>query len=123
MSNRIAWLEMPSTDVPASAEFYRKLFDWPIVTDLKSNYVKTSFGRGEMGMGFTPVDETQGAAPGGVLAYVEVDDVDAALARARALGAPVYQDKTEVPSGGWMAIVGDPGGSRIGFIQWRPAAS
>ena len=123
MSNRIAWLEVSSTDVSASAEFYRDLFDWPIVTDVKSDYTKTSFGRGETGIGFTPVDETQGITPGSVLIYVEVDDIDAAIARAKELGAPIYQDKTEVPTGGRMAIVGDPGGNRIGFIEWSPAAS
>lgn len=123
MPNRIAWLEVSSTDVPASAEFYRKLFDWPIVTDVESNYTKTSFSRGETGIGFMPVDEAQRVAPGSVQVYVEVDDVDAAVARAKELGAPIHVPKTQVPSGGWMAIVGDPGGNRIGFIQWVAAAS
>lgn len=123
MSNRIAWLEVSSTDVSASAEFYRNLFDWPIVTDVKSDYTKTSFGRGETGIGFRHAAEMQGLTPGSVLVYVQVDDVDAAIARAKELGAPIYKDKTQVPSGGWMAIVGDPGGNRIGLMEYVPAES
>ena len=123
MSNKITWLEVASTDVPASGEFYRKLFDWPIVTDVATNYTMTSFGRGHTGIGFSPVDETQGVAPGSVLVYVDVDDIDAAIARAKKLGAPIYVDKTELPTVGWMAIFGDPGGNRIGVIEYVPADS
>ena len=37
------------------------------------------------------------------------------------LGAPIFLDKTEVPTIGWMAILGDPGGNRIGVMQRMPA--
>ena len=117
MSNRIAWLEVVSTDVSASGEFYQELFDWPIVTDDKMNYTMTSFGIGEPGIGFAPVDEAQGMTPGSVVAYVDVDDIDATIERARELGAPIYVGKTEVPTVGYIAIVGDPGGNRIGLMQ------
>ena len=63
------------------------------------------------------VNEAQGTLPGSVLVYVDVADVDAIIARARELGAPVYLDKTEIPTVGWMAIFGDPGGNRIGVMQ------
>jgi len=121
MPNKIAWLEVASTDIPASAEFYRKLFDWPIVTDEKMNYTMTSFGMDETGIGFAAVDPQMGVTPGSVTVYADVANIDAALARARAMGAPVYLDKTEVPTVGWIAIVGDPGGNRIGLMQSLPA--
>jgi len=123
MPNKITWLEVASTDIPASAEFYSKLFDWPIVTDAEMNYTMTSFGGEETGVGFSSVDETQGITPGSVLVYVDVDDVDAALSRAKELGAPIYMDKTEVPTVGWIAILGDPGGNRIGLMQSLPPES
>lgn len=122
MSNKIMWLELASTDVPASAKFYGDLFGWPIVTDEKMDYTMTGFERGETGMGFSPVDETQGVMPGSVLVYVDVADVDATIARAKELGAPIYMDKFEIPTVGWMAIFGDPGGNRIGVMQSMPPA-
>jgi hypothetical protein len=81
----------------------------------------TDFERGETGIGFSPVNEEQGVAPGSVLVYVDVDDVDAAIARAKELGAPIFLDKTEIPTVGWMAVFGDPGGNRIAVMQRMPA--
>lgn len=122
MSNKIMWLEIASTDIPASAKFYEDLFDWPIVRDEQMDYTMTDFGRGETGVGFSPVDEAQGVAPGSVLVYVDVADVDAAISRAKELGAPIYLDKTEIPTVGWMAILCDPGGNRIAVMQRMPVA-
>lgn len=123
MSNRIMWLEIASTDISASAKFYMDLFGWPIVRDEEMDYTMTAFDRGETGVGFAPVDEDQGVAPGSVLVYVYVDDVDAAIAKAKELGAPISLDKTEIPTVGWMAIFGDPGGNRIAVMQPMPRES
>jgi predicted enzyme related to lactoylglutathione lyase len=120
MSSQIRWLEMASEDIPASAKFYGDLFGWPMARDEKMDYTMTNFGQGETGIGFVRVDEAQGVAPGSVLAYVFVEDVDASIARAKELGAPIYMDKLEIPTIGWMAIVGDPGGNRIGIMQPMP---
>ena len=120
MSNRIMWLEVASTDIPASAKFYGDLFGWPIVRDEEMDYTMTDFERGETGIGFSPVNEEQGVAPGSVLVYVDVDDVDAAIARAKELGAPIFLDKTEIPTVGWMAVFGDPGGNRVAVMQRMP---
>ena len=118
--NRIFWLEMASNDIPATAKFYQDLLGWPIVRDEKMDYTMTAFERGETGVGFSPVDEEQGVAPGSVLVYVDVPDVDAIIARAKELGAPIILDKTEVPTVGWMAVFGDPGGNRIGVMETMP---
>jgi predicted enzyme related to lactoylglutathione lyase len=82
----------------------------------------TALGWGETGVGFSPVDEAQGVASGSVLVYVDVADVDAAISRAKELGAPISLDKTEIPTVGWMAIFGDPGGNRIAVMQRMPSA-
>lgn len=120
MSNKISWIEVVSTDVPASGDFYRDLFDWPVVTDDTMNYTMTNFENASPGIGFPAADEAQGMSPGSVVVYVDVADIDATLARARRLGATVYQDKTEVPTVGWIALLGDPGGNRIGLMQSLP---
>jgi len=120
MSNRIMWLELASTDIPASAKFYGDLFAWPIVKDEQMDYTMTVFEPDETGVGFAPVSEAQGTLPGSVLVYVDVDDVDATIARAKKLGAPVILDKTEIPTVGWMAVFADPGGNRIGVMQPMP---
>lgn len=120
MSNRITWLELASTDIPASAKFYGDLFGWPMTRDEQMDYTMTDFERGETGVGFSPVDEAQGVAPGSVLVYVDVADIDATIARAQDLGAPIFLDKMEIPTVGWMAVFGDPGGNRIAVMQSMP---
>ena len=122
MSNKITWFELASTDIPASSKFLGDLFDWPIVRDEKMNYTMTGFEQGETGMGFSPVDEERGTAVGSVLAYVDVADIDATIARAKELGAAVFMDKFEIPTVGWMAIFGIPGGNRIAVMQGMPPA-
>jgi predicted enzyme related to lactoylglutathione lyase len=120
MSNKIMWVEMASTDVPASAKFYADLFAWPMVTDEQMNYTMTAFEGDQTGVGIPPVNEEQGYAAGSVLVYVDVADVDATIARAKELGAPIFMDKMEIPTVGWMAIFGDPGGNRIAVMQPMP---
>ena len=122
MSNKIMWLELASSDIPGASKFYADLFGWPFVTDEKMNYTMTDFGRGETGIGFSPLNEEQGVTPGSVLVYVDVTDVDDTIARAKELGAAIFLDKTEIPTVGWMAIFGDPGGNRIGVMQGMPPA-
>jgi predicted enzyme related to lactoylglutathione lyase len=77
----------------------------------------TDLGQGETGMGFSPVDEERGTATGSVLVYVDVTDIDATIARAKELGAPILMDKLEVPTVGWMAVFGVPGDNRIAVMQ------
>jgi hypothetical protein len=114
------WLEIASTDIPASAKFYADLFGWPIVRDEEMDYTMTGFEGDETGVGFSPVNEEQGTAPGSVLVYVDVANIDEAIARAKELGAPVLLDKTEIPTVGWMAVFGDPGGNRIAVMEPMP---
>jgi len=120
MSNKIMWIEMASTDVPASAKFYGDLFGWPMVTDEQMDYTMTAFEGQETGVGFPPVNEEQGYTAGSVVVYVDVADVDAAISRAQELGAPIFMDKVEIPTVGWMAMFGDPGGNRIAVMQRMP---
>ena len=120
MDNRIFWLEIASNDIPSSAKFYQDLLGWPMVRDEEMDYTMTAFERGETGVGLAPVSEEQGVAPGSVLVYVDVPEVDATIARAKELGAPILVDKTEIPTVGWMAVFGDPGGNRIAVMQTMP---
>jgi predicted enzyme related to lactoylglutathione lyase len=53
--------------------------------------------------------------------FVEVDDIDAFIATATALGASVIVPKSELPDGDALAIVLDPAG--LSFGLYRPAPS
>lgn len=67
MSDKIAHLELATTDKAASAKFYAALFGWPIETVQPMDYTVTMFPPGETTMGLAPVKETQGIMAGSVL--------------------------------------------------------
>lgn len=60
-------------------------------------------------------------APSAWLAYVLVDDIEAATKKAKSLGAKVMKDVTEVMGMGWLSIIIDPTGAALGL--WKPKSS
>ncbi|MFZ0016764.1 MAG: hypothetical protein WAL10_05455, partial [Acetobacteraceae bacterium] len=59
-------------------------------------------------------------APSMWLPYVLVDDIVAATAKAKSLGAAVVQDVKEVMGAGSLSIITDPTGATLGL--WQPKA-
>lgn len=58
-------------------------------------------------------------APSAWLAYVLVDDVEAATKKVVSLGGTVVKDVTEVPGMGHFSIITDPTGAMLGL--WTTA--
>jgi hypothetical protein len=58
-------------------------------------------------------------APSAWLAYVEVDDIHAATAKAKELGAHIMADVTEVTGMGWFSVLIDPTGAALGLWQTK----
>jgi predicted enzyme related to lactoylglutathione lyase len=57
-------------------------------------------------------------APSFWLSYVLVDDIAAATAKTKSLGATIIQDQMEVPEAGTLTIFTDPTGATLGL--WQP---
>jgi len=53
---------------------------------------------------------------------VDVDNVDAYVARATAAGANVCVPRMPIPGVGWLAYVNDSEGNILGLLQQDPAA-
>ena len=49
-----------------------------------------------------------------------VDDVRAATAKAKTLGARVMKDVAEIPDMGWFSIIADPTGGMVGLWESIP---
>jgi hypothetical protein len=116
MSNIICHLEIPTTDVKKSGEFYRKLFDWKIDYSFGKDYAIFSTGEGQLGGG---LDRRDKITPGNIIIYILVDDVDAMLAKAEKLGAKKVKEKTEIPNVGWFGLFTDLDGNIIGLFTPR----
>jgi predicted enzyme related to lactoylglutathione lyase len=112
-NGKICYIEMPATDISASASFYKNAFNWNIR---------------KRGDGATAFDDTTGEVSGawvlnrkamtevGLLFYIMVDNIETAIEAVTANGGkivqPVGMDAPEI-----TARFSDPAGNIIGLYQ------
>lgn len=115
--NPFCHVELNTTDVKKSKDFYTKLFDWKL-QDMPmpgGEYTMIAVGEGTGGgLMKSPVP----GAPSFWLAYVLVDDIEASTRKAKSLGATIMRDVMEVGDAGWLSIIADPTGAHLGL--WKP---
>ena len=114
MANPFVHVELNTTDLGKAKEFYGKLFDWTLedVPNMDYTIIKVGEGTGG-GMMKHPVL----GAPSAWLAYVMVDDINVATAKAKSLGATVMKDVTEIPGIGWFSVIIDPTGAALALFK------
>jgi len=116
-NGKVCYIEMPTTDVARSADFYAKVFGWNVR---------------RRGDGVTAFDDTTGQVSGawrpgrpasdqpGLLIYIMVDSVAAACDTVVANGGQIVQPVGGDP-GELTARFRDPGGNVLGLYQ-EPSA-
>jgi predicted enzyme related to lactoylglutathione lyase len=117
MANPFVHVELQTNDPVSARKFYTSLFDWKLqdVPMPGGTYTMIDVGGGTGGgMMRNPVP----GAPSHWLAYVGVDDINAATKKAKELGAMVVMDVTEVGEFGWMSVISDPTGATL--AMWKP---
>jgi predicted enzyme related to lactoylglutathione lyase len=112
-NGKICYVEIPSTDVARSAEFYKKVFGWPV---RQSNDGHTSFDdttgevSGRWVLGRSP------ATHPGILIHIMVDSVaatlDAIVTSGGEIVQPIGADAPEI-----TARFRDPAGNVLGLYQ------
>jgi uncharacterized protein len=113
MGNPVMWFEVAGEDREALKGFYAQLFDWKLsdVDTIPYTTIDTG-GEGIPG----GVGAASDGHPGHVTFYVQVDDVEAALARAEGLGGKRAMGPTDLPNGGRIALFTDPEGHEVGLM-------
>jgi len=117
MANPFVHVELQTNDPVSARKFYTSLFDWKLqdVPMPGGTYTMIDVGGGTGGgMMRNPIP----GAPSHWLAYVGVDDINAATKKAKELGAMVVMDVTEVGEVGWMSVISDPTGATL--AMWKP---
>ena len=125
MGQPVVHFEIAGKDGPALQSFYSQLFEWEIDTNNPMGYGVVTRegntapdGRG-IGGG---VSQGPDGYPGHVTFYVEVPDVEAALAKAEGLGATRMMGPMEVMEGLVIGLFTDPEGHTIGVVKTGPDA-
>ncbi len=107
-----------SRNAGAHAEFYAKLFQWSVsdANPLGYRMVDTGSERGIPG-GFWPAPpQTQPF----VQLFIEVDDIEETIEKAKAAGGGVIIPRQDLPAGEAMAVLRDPLG--MAFAIYRAGA-
>lgn len=116
MANPFVHVELNTTDVATAKAFYGQLLGWKM-TDMAmpgGSYTMIEVGEGTGGgLMRHPVP----GAPSTWLAYVQVDEIKAATAKAVKLGGTILKEVTEVPDMGSFSIIEDPTGAVLGLWQ------
>jgi len=112
-NGKICYIEMPATDIARSADFYGKVFGWKI---RQRGDGSTAFDDGVGEVSGTWVLRRPPSAQPGLLIYIMVDSVAAAIEAVVANGGEIVQpigaDAPEI-----TARFRDPGGNVVGLYQ------
>ena len=117
MANPFVHVELTTPDTAKAKIFYGALFDWKLDDmEMAPGFTYTMIRVGE-GTGGGMMKTPAPGVPTAWLPYVLVDDVVAATAKAKSLGATVCKDVTEGMGAGSFSIIIDPTGAAIGLWQ------
>ena len=119
MGNPFVHIELSADDVAAAKKFYKSLFDWALKDAEMPGMTYTMLNVGK-GTGGGMMKKHMAEQPTAWLPYVEVADVTKTLEKARAAGANVVVERTEIGSGmGAFGVFVDPQGAGLGL--WEAA--
>ncbi|GAB4342400.1 MAG: VOC family protein [Calditrichia bacterium] len=120
--NHLTHLEIPAENLERARKFYEGLFDWQFNFMEEMNYLMFQMSD----------PEGKPAGSGGILMkqgpqhvvtnYINVEDIDAAIARIKELGGKVPNPKQAVPGMGWFAHFLDSEGNLLALWQNDPNA-
>jgi uncharacterized protein len=115
--SRLVHLELHTQDLPGACALYRKLLGWRTerLESRWGTYHGLALG-GTLDGGIVECDRRRPIW----LPYVEVEEIQAAVARARALGAVVLLEPREGPVG-WRSVLATREGGEIAL--WQPKRS
>jgi uncharacterized protein len=114
MANPFVHIELMSTDVGKAKAFYGKLFDWKLEDMPMPDMTYTMIGVGE-GTGGGMMKNPMPNAQSMWVPYVDVDDLAAATAKAKSLGATVLKENVDVMGRGAFSLITDPTGAMLGL--------
>src|SRR5687768_5505599 len=113
MPNPVVHFEIGGKDVSGLQRFYKDVFDWEIHPVPTMNYSTIApDGPGGIGGGIGHTD-----GPGHVTFYIQVDDLNAYLARIESLGGKVVMPPIEIPNVVGLAMFAHLEGHIIGLVK------
>ena len=117
MAGKVVHFDIPIDDADRAVAFYNTVFDWGLEQWGPMDYWTMAERPGD---GIGGALGRREAPDEGVTIYIDVDDIDVALAAIEAAGGKPLSGRMPIPTVGWMALFADPEGNRIGLFQADP---
>ena len=120
MGQPVVHFEVVGQDGEAMRAFYSGLFEWKMYTDNRMNYAivprEENLNPDGIGIG-GGIGQAPDGYSGHVTFYVEVPDVEAALAKAEWLGGTRMMGPETVMEGLEIGLFNDPEGHTVGVVR------
>ena len=116
MKNPVVHFEIVGKDHEALQAYYGNLFEW----EIRNVSEEMPYGIIEVGEGGPGIGGGVGATGTGTphaTFYVQVEDIEAALAKAVELGGETVVPVTTIPGMVTFALFNDPEGNRVGLVS------
>lgn len=112
---KVSYMQIPAGDVETTAKFYEQVFSWTLRGD--SGHRSFTDASGELIGAF--ISDLAVSQEPGVLPYISVDNVDAAVSKIEEHGGTIV--KPPYPEGDLsVATFRDPAGNVVGIWQMGP---
>lgn len=116
MAHVVNWFEIPTTDFDRAVSFYSAILGHELSI---GEFMGTPHGffRDADGASYGAVIQQSTAVPGntGTLIYLDAPNLDQVLERVEGAGGSVELPKTSIGEMGWIAVVVDTEGNRVGL--------
>ena len=111
------WTELISTNKAESINFYSGLFGWTTEEmELPDGTTYTLFKVGERAVAGCVVPDDGSDVPPMWLSYINVENLDVSIAKAKELGGTICKGRVDLPMGSF-AVIADPHGAVFSFWQ------
>lgn len=109
----IAHVEIPSTNLDKSKDFFKNVFGWDF-KPFGNGYLLFNNYKGIM-VGLRQVESVSGGDT--TVFHINVESIDEILEKAKEFGGDVKTEKITIPAMGWYALIYDTDGNTIGLYQ------
>jgi len=120
-NGEFCWIDLMAHDMEGAADFYPKLFGWScnrMDTEGGPPYAQFELdGKSVCGLGQMPDDMKSQGIPPIWSSYINVDDIEATLAKVTELGGQITMPLMKVLEAGHMAFIQDPSGGNVALWQ------
>src|ERR1700710_2806989 len=118
MGQPVVHFEVVGKDGDKLKSYYAEMFDWEVKDDNPMKYGLVDAAAGSVGPGIAGgIGQGPEGYEGHITFYVEVPDVEAALAKAEGLGGTRMMGPEQVMEGLVIGLFTDPEGHVIGVMQ------